>query len=1424
MASGAVTITGTSITDAPLVAVALSYEGPETPVPAATLTGLTITHAGFSGAPAIQVAGNAYQYSTLTIQNNTIVNSGNGGAGYPAMSLNRAPVDFGSLISGNQGRDNYLDAISCAWCSAGSDISWVGPTNSSSLHPLGYVLEAGFPLHGNTMTVPANGVVKMISGGITGGRVVSTAGGAIFTSLADNSVAALTCPSVLVKSCTPSPGDWDGLYYTGAHQSGPVFALSGVTIRYAAVGVDIEFPNQTLPPGAVGGDAALSNVVFEHDHGAVAGVLASVAIDGGSVSDITTNSNPAYPTYPPQSAAGFGVDVSGNVRVTGVVLRNVQGIGIGTRGDATVTGNSLDHVATDTSVAIGAQGDGSPSPPQVLAIHNNTITNSGKPSAPSAAIALSYVTGDIGSIVSGNQASGNSVDGIGLTSVIDPTSLTWISVTNSSTLHPLGYFGTLTMEGRVTLTIPAGAVVKGVITIHGGRLDASAGGATFASPGDDTVAPSTCSPSASPDCIGMYRDSNLITVSADSSGHLGDAAISNASMRNSLDPAGVRCGAVVSATSRATSTVGSSAYGVVLSGVTIVDCNTALDIHDTPTSVTGGSMTGGGRGIDSTGPSLSVTGVHFSNMYSGVEFAAPGAGSSVAVSDSAFDHVRYGVDVGATSVTVNHSTFTNGNQPVMVSGSPSAPTNVDLSKDFLGNTGASNTVDSISLSLVTITKSFTWQAATNSVIVHPLYFVAAGRIIIEDATMTMPANTSFPVSTDNFRYAALAFYGGMLDARAGGNVFGGGSCPRTGTCNWAGISLGSSLQSNNPPATAALVGASIEGADVGISTVSGASATLTCSQLSGNVTGASSNSAGITISQSNLTGQTHTGADVAAGVATDARNNWWGQPQGPRPGQKSGPVDATSPLGAPPACAPPPPFQTTTTTSVTGSPNPAVISQTITITASISPIPDGGTVAFSDDGASFYSCGAVPVDLSNGTATCTTTYNNPGSHYFVARYSSDGDYAASNGSTTEKVNADTSPDTVYTTLASPQRMEDTRTDGKRLAAGGTVDVQVAGGTTGVPIGATSVVLNVTSVNNTGTGYLQVYPRGTSSPASAVNYYFDNQVTMDLATVPVDALTGMVTVKSSMPDDVVVDEFGYYQPGSGTAGRYTPLQPQRLCDTRGGSFQGCPGASTQQAGSVLHVQVTSPYGQPSGVTAVVLNVTVADAPNAGWVQAYKHGGARPVSPPTSNVNFNGASPRFQGNPCSADGTGPSDCQITANRVIVPVDSTGGVDIYTSQGPLDLIVDLNGVFTDGTASSGQTFHAITETRLRDTRSIYQPAPIGPHGSLQVQVAGTGAGNTFIPSEATAVVLTVTVDKTYSSWSPPHNSGPSSGFLTVYPGSYPSSPPPPPLASDLNFPPSSIVPAQVYATIGNGYVTIYNGSDNYIDVIVDAYGYFH
>ena len=82
-------------------------------------------------------------------------------------------------------------------------------------------------------------------------------------------------------------------------------------------------------------------------------------------------------------------------------------------------------------------------------------------------------------------------------------------------------------------------------------------------------------------------------------------------------------------------------------------------------------------------------------------------------------------------------------------------------------------------------------------------------------------------------------------------------------------------------------------------------------------------------------------------------------------------------------------------TGVSCSPSPSQPGQPVTCTATVSPVPNGGTVDFTDHGATIQSCGAVGIDPFLRTAICTTSFASAGSYELQAVYSGNSFYAGS---------------------------------------------------------------------------------------------------------------------------------------------------------------------------------------------------------------------------------------------------------------------------------------------------------------------------------------------------------------------------------------------------------------------------------------------
>ena len=294
----------------------------------------------------------------------------------------------------------------------------------------------------------------------------------------------------------------------------------------------------------------------------------------------------------------------------------------------------------------------------------------------------------------------------------------------------------------------------------------------------------------------------------------------------------------------------------------------------------------------------------------------------------------------------------------------------------------------------------------------------------------------------------------------------------------------------------------------------------------------------------------------------------------------------------------------------------------------------------------------------------------------------------------------------------PVRLLDTR-NGIGVASG----VVQPGKTMVVPVvghgpipssGVTAIALNVTTTNTIGPGFVQVFPTGGAQvgDSSNINVGAARETVPNLVIVPVGA-DGTVSMYSGGGGNLIADALGYFTTsGATSAGRYKPLNPIRLLDTRSQA----PGRLAPR-GSVV-VPITASGGVPStGVAAAVLNVTAVDATNPGFVQVIPTGGATAIGA-SSNLNVQRAA------------------QTVPNLVIVPVGADGSITVYSESGT-HLIVDVFGYFTDASVAPGDDglFVPVAPGRILDTRGGTKPAAnatvtVAPLGQRGVPVNGVAA----------------------------------------------------------------------------------------------------
>jgi len=425
-------------------------------------------------------------------------------------------------------------------------------------------------------------------------------------------------------------------------------------------------------------------------------------------------------------------------------------------------------------------------------------------------------------------------------------------------------------------------------------------------------------------------------------------------------------------------------------------------------------------------------------------------------------------------------------------------------------------------------------------------------------------------------------------------------------------------------------------------------------------------------------------------------------------------------------------------------------------------------------GYTIYRNGSVLTTVSGSTTTysdsaivVSATYA-----YTVDAFDAAGNHSAQ--STSAAVNPG-----VYTAMA-PKRLLDTRTNSGKLGPGGSMNLAIAGAN-GVPTNASAVILNVTAVDESTAGFFTIYPTGANLPTASNLNWVAGETVPTLVSVGLGT-GGKVTIYNGLGmADAIVDLEGYFAPsGGGSAGQFVPVVPARITDTRAASGQPNHGL-TLGPGVTLQVQVTGVGGIPaSGVTAVVLNTTVTDTTTPGFLTVFPTGASS--VPVASNLNW------------MAGVTVP-------NRVIVPIGTGGQVSFFNGLGAADVIVDVNGYFTDS-SGTGASFVPLTPSRIVDTR--IGGSPIGGPGTMLVTVAGKGG----VPaSGAKAVVLNVTVVNPTTA-----------SALTVWPADASQ-----PTSSDLNFTAGQTVPNLVVVKLSaNGQIDIFNafGTTN---VIVDVVGWY-
>ncbi len=268
----------------------------------------------------------------------------------------------------------------------------------------------------------------------------------------------------------------------------------------------------------------------------------------------------------------------------------------------------------------------------------------------------------------------------------------------------------------------------------------------------------------------------------------------------------------------------------------------------------------------------------------------------------------------------------------------------------------------------------------------------------------------------------------------------------------------------------------------------------------------------------------------------------------------------------------------------------------------------------------------------------------------------------------------------------------------------------------------------------------------------------------------------------------------------TGTKFHPVDPTRVLESR--PIPGNTGGYTTPWGPgvtrPVDVTATNGSGVPAtGVSAVVLNVTVTDTTTAGFLTVFPTGEATPIA---SNLNW-----------------GPGT--TIANLVTVKVGSGGQVSFFNAAGSTNVIADVVGWYDADAAANvagGTLYTPTSPTRILESRpnsgnigGFTTPWSTGLTRTLDV----TGSTTGVVPAGATAVVLNVTVTDTTTG-----------GFLTLFPADVTSVP----TASNLNWSAGKTIPNLVTVRLGTGdastlgKIKVFNAVGN-ANVIADVVGYY-
>ncbi len=276
-----------------------------------------------------------------------------------------------------------------------------------------------------------------------------------------------------------------------------------------------------------------------------------------------------------------------------------------------------------------------------------------------------------------------------------------------------------------------------------------------------------------------------------------------------------------------------------------------------------------------------------------------------------------------------------------------------------------------------------------------------------------------------------------------------------------------------------------------------------------------------------------------------------------------------------------------------------------------------------------------------------------------------------------------------------------------------------------PADATAVILNVTAVSPTSSGWLALWPSDRTRPAASTLNFAPGTPTPNLAVVQLTASRLLKVMNGSAGTTHVLVSFrGWVRDNGGVQrpGSLTPIEATRVIDTR----QTGPAVPARGFRDVT----VSGVGAPDGASAALLDIVAVGATRAGYLVAHPSDTARP--------NSTALTYRVGGD--------------RAALSLMRLSATGKVRVWNmSSAPVHLVIDSFGWVTGGDSTqTPAATSALTPVRVLDTR-----ASTGPLGSstpaVEIPVPTDDQG--AVGNRPSGVVLAITA-----------TAGTASGYLDI------------------------------------------------------------